>query len=55
MRTKVIPGRLNVGQYYGVNRSTSASELAKHDLVTTSYNIVMWDYKKLQNSVSNLI
>lgn len=55
MRTKLSPGRLNVGQYYGVNRSTSAFELAKYDIVTTSYNIIMWDYKKQQDSVSNFI
>lgn len=54
MRTKLNPGLLKVGQYYEVNRNKSASELAKNDIVTTSYHIIMWDFKKLQNSVSTI-
>lgn len=53
MRTKLSPGLLKVGQYYGLKRSgVSSSELAENDIVTTSYNIVMWDFKKQQNTVS---
>lgn len=54
MRTKLSPGLLKVGQYYGVKRNKSASELAKNDIVITSYHVVMWDFKKQQNSVSTI-
>lgn len=52
VRTKLSPGSLKVGQYYGVKRSIPASKLAKNDIVTTSYHVIMWDFKKQQNSVS---
>jgi len=52
IKSKLKPGHLKVGQYYGIKRSISATEFAKNDLVTTSYNIVMWDFKKQHNSVS---
>lgn len=52
MKTKLNPGLLKVGRYYGINRSLCASELAINDLVLTSYNIIMWDFKKQRNSVS---
>ncbi|XP_050057917.1 transcription termination factor 2-like isoform X3 [Aphis gossypii] len=48
--TKLKPGLLKVGQYYGINRNIAAIELAKNDVVMTSYSIIMWDYKKQQNS-----
>ncbi|XP_016658667.1 putative uncharacterized protein DDB_G0282133 isoform X2 [Acyrthosiphon pisum] len=50
VKTKLEPGLLKVVQYYGMNRDFSALELAKNDLVITSYNIVMWDQKKKQNT-----
>lgn len=49
--SKLKPGFLKVGQYYGINRNIAAIELAKNDVVMTSYSIIMWDYKKQQNSV----
>ncbi|XP_015366087.1 PREDICTED: transcription termination factor 2-like, partial [Diuraphis noxia] len=50
VKTKLKPGLLKVGQYYGVNRNFSALELAENDLVITSYHVVMWDYKIRQNT-----
>ncbi|KAL5242997.1 hypothetical protein ACI65C_010407 [Semiaphis heraclei] len=50
VKTKLKPGLLKVGQYYGVNRNFSALELAENDLVITSYHVVMWDHKIRQNS-----
>lgn len=52
VKTKLKPGLLKVGQYYGINRSFSAFELAKNDMVITSYHVVMWDHKIRQNTVS---
>jgi len=52
VKTKLKPGLLKVGQYYGTKRSFSAFELAKNDLVITSYHVVMWDHKIQQNTVS---
>lgn len=54
LRTKLSPGLLKVGQYYGVKRSMSTSELVKNDIVTTSYHVIMWDFKKQPNSVSTI-
>ncbi|XP_025197346.1 MATH and LRR domain-containing protein PFE0570w-like [Melanaphis sacchari] len=48
--TKLKPELLKVGQYYGINRNIAAIELAKNDVVMTSYNLIMWDYKKQKSS-----
>lgn len=55
VRTKLKPSLLKIGQYYGINRNMTAKELAKYDLVTTSYHIIMWEYKKHEKSVSAII
>jgi SNF2 family DNA or RNA helicase len=51
-KTKLKPGLLKVAQFNSINRNIAAIELAKYDVVMTSYNIIMWDYKKKNNSVS---
>ncbi|XP_026823254.1 ATP-dependent helicase ULS1-like [Rhopalosiphum maidis] len=45
-KTKLKPGFLKVAQFNSINRNIAAIELARYDVVMTSYNIIMWDYKK---------
>ncbi|XP_060834139.1 metacaspase-2-like isoform X4 [Rhopalosiphum padi] len=49
-KTKLKPGLLKVAKFNSINRNIAAIELAKYDVVMTSYNIIMWDYKKKNDS-----
>lgn len=50
--TKVRSGTIDVIQHYGPNRESSARRLARKDVVITTYNVVMWDQKNHQDTVS---
>ncbi|KAI9718546.1 MAG: hypothetical protein M1812_003997 [Candelaria pacifica] len=46
INTHIQPGTLNCYMYHGPNRCTDADELAKYDLVITTYNIVLSEFQK---------
>ncbi|VVC40113.1 Hypothetical protein CINCED_3A018495 [Cinara cedri] len=50
IKSKVRPRLLDVFQHYGPNRETSARRLARKDIVISTYNVIMWDHKKANNS-----
>ncbi len=50
IKTHIEPGTLNYHVYHGSNRCTDVDELAKYDLIITTYSIVSSEFLKQQKN-----